>query len=213
MPNVTADEARFIWAEGQQESGGKYDDVNQNSGALGEWQVMPANLPSWLPASGQPVMTPSQFLANHQAQNAVAVHVLGGYYKQYGPEGAAAMWYSGQPDPSASFGNPPVSSYVSQVMAKMQGAPANPGIGQDGGGTPATTTAAGPGGIPGAFLNWLTGGRFGHAPSTDFSVSEIAERGALIAFGGILILVGVWVLVRGTAAGESVKSKIERVRP
>jgi hypothetical protein len=109
----------FLWAEGEQESGNNYDATNAETGALGRWQVLPSNLPAWLPASGQPVMSPQAFLANHKAQNAVALHILGGYYKQYGPAGAAAMWYSGQPDPDSSEGTPPVYQYVNDVLALM----------------------------------------------------------------------------------------------
>lgn len=211
VSNIGAQEAQFLWAEGQQESGGNYGDVNSSSGALGYWQVMPGNLPSWLPASGEPVMTPSQFLADHDAQNAVAVHILGGDFQRYGPEGAAAVWYSGQPDPTSNVGNPPVSTYVAQVMARMAGAPADPSVGDTTGGSPATLTAAGPSGVTGAFLNWLTQGLIGH--KSDTSVGEIGERAALVVFGALLIIVGIWVLVRDTGAGQSVKARVKAMRP
>jgi hypothetical protein len=109
----------FLWAEGMQESGNDYSSINQSSGALGRWQVMPANLPSWLQEAGQPDMSPEQFIDDHAAQNAVAYTILGGYYKQYGASGAAAMWYSGQPNPNATYGDPPVYEYVSDVLAWM----------------------------------------------------------------------------------------------
>jgi hypothetical protein len=115
----------FLWAEGEQESSNNYDAENAETGALGRWQVLPSNLPAWLPASGQPDMSPAQFLANHRAQNAVALHILGGYYKQYGPAGAAAMWYSGEPDPDATYGDPPVYQYVDDVLQLMN----NPNVG------------------------------------------------------------------------------------
>jgi hypothetical protein len=114
---------KFLWAEGEKESHNDYNSVNPNSGALGRWQVMPANLPSWLSESGQPQMTPNQFLANHKAQDAVAETILGGYYKQYGAAGAAAMWYSGQPDPTKKYGDPPVYEYVNDVLSLMGIAP------------------------------------------------------------------------------------------
>jgi len=114
---------QFIWAEGQQESGGDYLAVNPNSGALGRWQVMPANLPAWLPESGQPILTPQQFLNSQAAQNAVAETILGGYFDTYGAAGAAAMWYSGQPNPTETYGDPPVYQYVDDVLALMGEAP------------------------------------------------------------------------------------------
>lgn len=109
----------FIWAEGEQESGGNYSAENAGSGALGRWQVMPSNLATWLPESGYPDMSPGAFLANHKAQDAVAWHILGGYYDKYGAAGAAAEWYSGQPDPYKTYGDPPVYQYVDDVLALM----------------------------------------------------------------------------------------------
>jgi Transglycosylase SLT domain len=125
----------FIWAEGQQESGGNYHAVNSSSGALGKWQVMPANLPEWLPESGLPDMSPEAYLNSETAQNAVADHILGGYFDRYGAAGAAATWYSGQPNPKATFGDPPVYVYVNDVLAIMKTAGVNeiPIAGQGGG--------------------------------------------------------------------------------
>lgn len=110
----------FIDAERQQESGGNYLIVNANTGALGAWQVMPANLPGWLKASGQKPMTGYQYLHDDAAQNKLAWVILGGYYDKYGPRGAAAMWYSGQPDWHATYGDPPVYQYVNDVIALMK---------------------------------------------------------------------------------------------
>jgi hypothetical protein len=106
----------FIAAERYQESGGNYQVVNPGSGALGAYQVMPSNLPAWLAQAGQPPMSPAQYLRDPAAQDAVAWTILGGYFDQYGGPGAAAMWYSGQPDPAATYGDPPVDEYVTDVM-------------------------------------------------------------------------------------------------
>ena len=65
--------------------------------AFGKYQVMGANIPQWTQAAlGQP-MTPQQFLASPQAQEAVVNHRLGGYLNQFGPEGAARAWFTGSP--------------------------------------------------------------------------------------------------------------------
>ncbi len=109
----------FIAAEIQQESGGNYDAVNPSSGALGAAQIMPGNLPGWARQCGLPVLTPSEFLRDHAYQDSMIGCVLGGYYDQYGARGAASMWYSGQPDWHATYGNPPVYQYVDDVMALM----------------------------------------------------------------------------------------------
>ena len=120
-----SEKQRFIWAEREQESGGNYSAVNGSSGALGAYQVLPSNLPGWLADSGLPQMSDSAYLANHRAQDLLAWHILGGYYDKYGPRGAAAVWYSGQPDWHATYGNPPVYQYVNDVIALMNGTAAD----------------------------------------------------------------------------------------
>ena len=37
----------FFYGVGQQESGGNYASVNGGSGALGKYQIMPANVGAW----------------------------------------------------------------------------------------------------------------------------------------------------------------------
>jgi hypothetical protein len=114
---------QFLWAEGQQESGGNYHAINANSGALGRWQVMPENLPGWAEQCGLPTVSPDYYLSHPAYQDKLVYCILGGYYDQYGPRGAASMWYSGQPDWQARYGDPPVYRYVDDVIALMGGAP------------------------------------------------------------------------------------------
>jgi len=123
-----SEKQRFIWAVGQQESGHNYGAINGSSGALGAYQVMPANLPGWLGQAGLPQMTPNEYLHNRSAQDHLAWIILGGDYNRYGPRGAAAVWYSGQSNWHATYGNPPVYQYVDDVMALMgaSGAGTNP---------------------------------------------------------------------------------------
>jgi len=104
------------------ESGGNYSVVN-SIGAVGAYQVMKANIPSWTKRALGHSMTWQQFRASKSAQDAVARYVLGGYYKKYGAEGAASMWFSGQPNPgsSASDGGNTVYQYVAKVMAASGG--------------------------------------------------------------------------------------------
>jgi hypothetical protein len=139
-----SDRERFIWAEGQQESGGNYTARNSVSGALGRWQIMPANLPGWAHHCGMPVVSPDYFLHHPAYQNRMVDCVLGGYFKAYGPRGAASMWYSGQPDWHATYGNPPVYVYVASVMRIMNGGGAQPipGIGPGAGPPPKVNIAA-----------------------------------------------------------------------
>lgn len=135
----------FLWSLTQQESGGNYSAVGvlvKGDRAYGRYQVMGANIPSWTAKYYGKRLTPQQFLANHEAQDAVVRGVLKGYYDKYGPEGAAAMWYSGQSNPNKTYGNPPVYKYVQQVMSRASGNPSatlsgGGGSGGGGGGTPA----------------------------------------------------------------------------
>lgn len=122
-PHKTSEKGKFIWAEGQQESGGNYGVRNASSGALGRWQIMPANLPGWATQCHMGVVSPDYFLSHDQYQNDMVWCILGGYYDTYGARGAASMWYSGQPNWQATYGNPPVYVYVDDVIALMGGAP------------------------------------------------------------------------------------------
>lgn len=62
----------------------------------GKYQVMGANVPAWTEEAGLGRLTPEQFLSSKEAQEKVASHKLGEYYKKTGsPEKAAAMWFGG----------------------------------------------------------------------------------------------------------------------
>lgn len=110
----------FFWAISTQESGGNYGAVGPSvqggHHAYGKYQVMDYNIPSWTRKHYGRSLTASQFLNNPKAQEAVARGMLQGYYNKYGPRGAASMWYSGQPNPNKTYGNPPVYKYVNSVM-------------------------------------------------------------------------------------------------
>lgn len=128
MPASSRD--AFLWAIGQQESGGVYTRVNAQSGALGKYQVMPAHLNGgneWAGRVFGHAVTRQQFLHSPAMQEQMASKILGGYYDKYGAAGAAAAWYSGQPDPTKTFGDPPVYKYVNSVLALMKRAPADAG--------------------------------------------------------------------------------------
>ena len=87
------------------ESGGDYNIVNPDSGAIGIGQVMPANVPSWTAKFYGRQLTPAQFRNNKAAQDAVVNGQLQEYYDQEIKAGypqniavrrAASTWYSGQ---------------------------------------------------------------------------------------------------------------------
>jgi hypothetical protein len=110
---VTLDQ--FMAAIRQQESGGNYKVVN-SIGALGAYQIMRANLPSWSKKTFGHSISESEFLSHPAEQDAIARHIMAPNFKKYGAAGTAAIWYSGQPDPTKRYGNPPVYKYVQSVL-------------------------------------------------------------------------------------------------
>jgi hypothetical protein len=122
-PKAATQKQKFIWAEETQESGHNYKAVNPGSGALGIAQVMPANLPGWAKKCGLKPISPQGFLDDPKYQDQMVWCILGGYYDRYGAAGAAAMWYSGQPNPNENYGQPSVRDYVNSVLSIMRKAP------------------------------------------------------------------------------------------
>lgn len=113
---------QLLYGVRQVESGGNYSVVN-SIGAVGAYQVMKANIPSWTKRALGYSMTWQQFRASRAAQDAVARSILGGYLKKYGAAGAASMWFSGQPNPnsSRSDGGNTVRQYVNKVLSASGG--------------------------------------------------------------------------------------------
>lgn len=195
----------FLWAIGQQESGGSYSTVNSSSGALGKYQVMPANVAAWTKkALGHSIST-SEFLASPSAQESVARTILGGYYQKYGAAGAAAAWYSGQPDPNATYGNPPVYKYVASVLALMAKAPASADSASPTGGngsSPSTGTASGgtttatDAGLTSKPADCLVGFSYGvgYACILTYGQARALEGALLMTAGGIVGAAGLIVL-------------------
>jgi cell wall-associated NlpC family hydrolase len=113
----------FFNAIAVQESGGNYSAVNGSSGALGKYQIMPANIGPWSQRYMGQRWTPGQFLNDPRKQDALARAVLQDYFNRYGARGAASAWYSGQPQLHNSYrpqagGYPSIGAYVDQVLAK-----------------------------------------------------------------------------------------------
>lgn len=64
--------------------------------ALGRYQVMESNIGPWgMEALGREV-TPDEFLANPEIQDAIFDNQFGKYVEKYGPEGAAQAWFGGE---------------------------------------------------------------------------------------------------------------------
>lgn len=84
------------------ESGGRYDAVGpvanpKGQRAYGKYQIMDFNVGPWTQEVLGTAMTPQQFLASPQAQDAVFKAKFGQYAQKYGsPEAAARAWFAGE---------------------------------------------------------------------------------------------------------------------
>ncbi len=133
---ITLDQ--LLYGIRQVESGGNYSVVN-SIGAVGAYQVMKGNIPEWTKQALGYSMTWQQFRDSRAAQDAVARYKLGKFFAKYGAEGAASMWFSGQPNPnsSRSDGGNTVRQYVNKVIAASGGGSLTSGGGSYSPGTPA----------------------------------------------------------------------------
>lgn len=109
------------------ESGGRYDLLGPvtktGDRAYGKYQVMGQNVGPWTREVLGKAMTPQEFAANPQAQDAVFNAKFGSYAQKYGPEGAARAWFAGEggmndPNRKDQLGTS-VASYGQKFMAGM----------------------------------------------------------------------------------------------
>lgn len=103
--------------------------------AYGKYQVMGKNIPSWTKEALGVSMTPEEFLANPQAQDAVFRVKFGQSVAKYGnPQDAASVWFSGRPVAeagNASDGMTTVPEYVQKfnsALGAQQPTPLDAGI-------------------------------------------------------------------------------------
>ena len=111
-PRIT----RFMAALGAIESNGRYDAVNTTSGAIGKYQIMPANWASWsLRYLGNSAAAPTP-----RNQDYVARHKLTALYNWLGDWPSVAHWWltgdgERNPDRWSAFSR----NYVNKVMGLM----------------------------------------------------------------------------------------------
>lgn len=120
----------FINSIAKQESGGNYGarGVRTRWGtALGKYQILDRNIPSWSRAALGRSVSPDEFLRSPQIQEAVARHKLSQYYNKYGAEGAAKAWYGGEGVARKSSNRrnnggrfPSLNSYARSVVGRMR---------------------------------------------------------------------------------------------
>lgn len=117
----------FVRSIVTQESNGNYRAVgggrSPGDRALGRYQILASNVPGWSREVLGYAVTPQQFLDSPTIQDKVAVGKLDRYCAAYGPAGAAAAWYSGDPgranDCSPVSNGPAVCEYVRSVLSRL----------------------------------------------------------------------------------------------
>ncbi|MCC6948842.1 MAG: hypothetical protein IT539_13825 [Bradyrhizobiaceae bacterium] len=138
------------------ESGGRYDLLGPvtRSGdrAFGKYQVMGNNIGPWSEAALGTRLTPQQFLASPQAQDAVFQHRFGEYVNKYGPEGAARAWFAGEGGMNDmgrrdQIGTT-VGGYAQRFNSAINAAPAVRALNERMGPTAQPTLAPSPGALP-----------------------------------------------------------------
>jgi hypothetical protein len=81
---------------------------------------MGANIPSWTKEATGAELTPDEFLANKEAQDATFKHHFGKSLNQYGtPEDAASVWFSGRPRASAGNASDVLGTTVPSYLKKF----------------------------------------------------------------------------------------------
>lgn len=137
---TTLDE--LVYGIRMQESGGNYGVVN-SIGAVGAYQVMKANIPSWTRRALGHSLTWQQYRDSPAAQDRVARYMLGSYLSKYGARGAAAAWYAGEGNHNLDMstrsqsGGPSIKGYVDSTLAHASQ------WGLQGGGAAVTITRSG----------------------------------------------------------------------
>lgn len=117
----------------QKESSGDYSNVTttrnrrgQLQSALGAYGVMDFNVGPWTREVLGRAMTPQEFLADRNAQDAVARAKFGAYANKYGLTGAARAWLAGEGGmygkSADAFGTTP-TAYAADFDRKMGGLP------------------------------------------------------------------------------------------
>jgi hypothetical protein len=85
--------------------------------AYGKYQVMGANIGPWTQEILGRSMTPQEFLASPEAQDAVFRGKFGQYTQKYGPEGAARAWFAGERGMNNPNAVDPLGTTVSSYAA------------------------------------------------------------------------------------------------
>lgn len=101
--------------------------------AYGRYQIMGDNIPRWSKQYLGKTVSIDEYMASPDLQERLSRAVLTDYYNKHGARGAAAMWFSGSPNPNsnASDGHWTVRQYVAEM--EKAAAKWKPGMGGSGG--------------------------------------------------------------------------------
>lgn len=110
--------SQIQYAIGQVESTGNYGATNFNDpggGAWGKYQILATNIGPWTQEALGFSMSPQEFLANPEAQDATARYMMEKYYNQFGqdPNAVARAWNAG---PGRATEQGAVQGYVSKFQ-------------------------------------------------------------------------------------------------
>ena len=140
IPHITVrPQNPFADAISSVESGGNYKAVGPatrtGDRALGKYQVMASNVGPWSKEVLGQEITPQEFMANPDIQDAIFNGKFGSYVSKYGPEGAAKAWFAGEsgmndPNRKDSLGTS-VTDYARKFSAALPQQAAQPSISFD----------------------------------------------------------------------------------
>lgn len=90
----------FAGAISSIESGGNYravgPETRNGDRALGRYQIMSRNIGPWSKEIFGREVSPTEFIASPEIQDALFSAKFGSYVEKYGPEGAAKAWFAGE---------------------------------------------------------------------------------------------------------------------
>ena len=110
------------------ESGGRYDargpevtsGMYAGERALGKYQIMPGNLPSWSREALGREVTPDEFLANPEIQDAITRHQMQKNYDTYGNrDDVASVWFTGRPVAKAQGAKDVTGTDVNEYVSRF----------------------------------------------------------------------------------------------
>lgn len=115
-------------AIGKYESGGNYQargpvvqsGTYAGERALGKYQIMPGNLPSWSKAALGRVVSQQEFLNSPQIQDAIAQYKMNEIFQKYGNAAdVASVWFSGRPVARAGNASDVLGTTVPQYVRNI----------------------------------------------------------------------------------------------